>query len=86
MSLFRKILKHWYRTNMEKYWDALRSNRTGLKTGNSSRVSLKGFFESGNPYVFVISKQDFVRLDSIIEIKRNNLKMEPYPFDIVFLS
>jgi hypothetical protein len=84
--LFRKTIKHWYRKNMERYWEALRDNRHASQTTSDKRISLKGFFDSGNPYVFVVSEQDFVRLDSVVEIKRNRLKMKKYPYDIVFLS
>lgn len=84
--LFRKIIKHWYRKNMERYWEALRNNRHDSQTESGKRISLKGFFDSGNPYVFVVSEQDFVRLDSVVEIKRNRFKMKKYPYDIVFLS
>jgi len=83
--LFRKVIKHWYQTNMEKYWEALRKD-SAYSLGGSSRVSLKGFFETGNPYIFVVSERDFVRLDEVVEIKRNMLKLKRYPFDIVFLS
>jgi endonuclease YncB( thermonuclease family) len=85
--LFRRILKHWHRQNMERYWEALRHNdQTYNPAENTTQVKLKGFFDTANPYIFVISDQDFVRLDEIIEIKRNRLKMKKYPFDIVFLS
>jgi hypothetical protein len=82
--LFRKIIKHWYQVRMERYWDALRNGAAYKESGQS--VNLKGFFDNGNPYIFVISDQDFVRLDSVVEIKRNRLRMTKYPFDIVFLS
>lgn len=82
--LFRRIIKHWYRVKMERYWDAGRKGAAYKESGQS--VNLKGFFDSGNPYIFVISDQDFVRLDSVVEIKRNRLRMTKYPFDIVFLS
>jgi hypothetical protein len=83
--LFRKVIKHWYRRNMEKYWKALQKNSTYSLRG-SNRISLKGFFETGNPYIFVVSERDFVRLDEVVEIKGYTLKMKRYPFDIVFLS
>jgi hypothetical protein len=83
--LFRKLIKHWYRRNMEKYWDALRADRAYSLRG-STRISLTGFFETGNPYIFVVSERDFVRLDEILSMKGNTLKMKKYPFDIVFLS
>ncbi len=84
--LFRKILKHWYRQNMEVYWDALRTGTEYEPPEDEKKLSLSGFFETGNPYIFVISDQDFVRLDEVVEIKRNRLKIKKYPFDIVFLS
>ncbi len=40
----------------------------------------------GNPYIFVVSERDFVRLDEVVTIKGNTLKLKRYPFDIVFLS
>jgi hypothetical protein len=83
--LFRKVIKHWYRKNMGKYWEALRKDRAYSLRG-SSRISLTGFYEGGNPYVFIVSERDFVRLDEVVEIKRNTLKLTKYPFDIVFLS
>ena len=83
--LFRKVIKHWYRKNMKKYWEALRKDRAYSPRG-STRVSLTGFFETGNPYIFVISERDFVRLDELVTIKNNTLKMTRPPFDIVFLS
>jgi hypothetical protein len=70
---------------MEKYWDALRKDRAYSLRG-STRVSLTGFFETGNPYIFVVSERDFVRLDELVTIKNNTLKMTRPPFDIVFLS
>ena len=83
--LFRRVIKHWYRKNMERYWEALR-NDLDVSPTVSGQISLKGFFDSGNPYFFVVSEQDCVRLDSLVEIKRNTLKMKKYPHDIVFLS
>jgi hypothetical protein len=37
-------------------------------------------------YIRVISERDFVRLDEILSMKGNMLKMKKYPFDIVFVS
>ncbi|MBZ0275937.1 MAG: hypothetical protein K8I60_07330, partial [Anaerolineae bacterium] len=83
--LFRRIIKHWYRTQMERYWDALRQGKDD-SPAYDLRVNFDRFFEEGNPYVFVISDQDFVRLDSIVTLKGNKLTFTRYPYDLVFLS
>ncbi len=83
--LFRKIVKHWYATQMQRYWDALRKGDDAA-VNYDLRVDFAKFFDAGNPYVFVISDQDFVRLDEILVIERNKLTLTKYPFDIVFLS
>lgn len=83
--LFRRIIKHWYRTQMERYWDALRQGKDD-SPAYDLRVNFDRFFDEGNPYVFVISDQDFVRLDSIVTLKGNKLTFTRYPYDLVFLS
>ncbi|MEM7345609.1 MAG: hypothetical protein AAF485_15310 [Chloroflexota bacterium] len=84
--LFRKILKHWHRTHLKEYWEAWGEGHAYDPDKDYEKIDLNGFFEGGNPYLFVISDQDFVRLDHILEIKRGRLKLKKYPFDIVFLS
>jgi len=83
--LFRKIVKHWYATQMQRYWDALRAG-SDSPLDYDLRLDFSTFFEAGNPYIFVISDQDFVRLDEIVTIERNKLTLRKYPFDLVFLS
>lgn len=83
--LFRRIVKHWYAAQMQRYWDALRS-AGDAPPGYDRRIDFAQFFEAGNPYVFTISDQDFVRLDAIIRIEGRRLTLTKYPFDIVFLS
>lgn len=84
--LFRKILKTWYAQKMQRYWSALRENRSYIFDENDKSLTLDGLFEDGDPYVFIISDQDFVRLSEIIQIKDNTLRLLRQPMDIVFLS
>ena len=50
------------------------------------RIDLAQFFENGNPYVFVISDQDFVPWKEILLIEGRRLTLTKHPFDLVFLS
>ena len=82
--LFRRIVKHWYAGQMQRYWDALTA---GSDTALYDRhVDFTRFFDDGNPYVFVISDQDFVRLNEILRIEGKRLTLTKHPFDLVFLS
>ncbi len=83
-ELFRRLLRHAYRLDMLAYWDALRTNAPALPP--SAGLALHRLFEGANPYVFVISDQDFLRLSDIIEISGNSLRMKKSPHDLVFLS
>ena len=83
--LFRRVLKHWYGTSVERYWEALRTGRP-YSQDDEDDVSLKGFFDRGNPYVFIVSERDFLPLDEVVTIKRGRLRMTRPPSDIVFLS
>ena len=49
-------------------------------------VDLNGFFAQTNPSIFVVSESDFVKLDEVVEVKQNTLRMKRPPHDIVFLS
>jgi endonuclease YncB( thermonuclease family) len=83
--LFRRIVKHWYANQMQRYWDALLT-ATDTPAQYDRRIDLVQFFEDGNPYIFVISDQDFVRLNEILLIEGRKLTLTKYPFDLVFLS
>ncbi|MEM7112641.1 MAG: hypothetical protein AAF614_09410 [Chloroflexota bacterium] len=83
--LFRRILKHWHAQNMNEFWEMCRQDKP-YSSDDNHRVSLKGFYDTANPYIFVISTRDFVRLDELLDISRNRLKMKVNPYDIVFLS
>ena len=83
--LFRKLLKHWYRSNLQNYWTAKRK-RKAYDPDTELKLSLDAFFETGNPYVFVISTQNFVPLNEILEVKKGRLVLNKSPHDVVFLS
>ena len=74
----QRLLKHWHKKNSERYWEALRNNSPYNSSKNDS-VSLKGFFDDGNPYVLLVSESEFVKLDQILEIKGNTMKLTKQP-------
>jgi hypothetical protein len=84
--LFRKIAKTWYSQRMQLYWNALRENSPYDFDENDKSLRLAGLFEDGDPTVFIISDQDFVKLSEIVQIKDNTLQLLRSPMDIVFLS
>lgn len=84
--LFRKIVKLWYAQRMRQYWDALRENKSYVFDENDKNLILDGLFEDGDPYVFIVSDQDFVKLSEIVQVKDNTLRLLRQPMDIVFLS
>lgn len=69
--LFRKVLRFWYQTT---------------PTVNNTAVTLTNLCAKANPNLFVVSEADFVKLDEILDLKDNLLKMKKLPQDIVFLS
>lgn len=83
-DLFRRILRHYQLTQMNAYWAALRSGAANVTPPTG--FELNKLFEGANPYVFVISDQDFLRLGDIFEINGDSLKMKKSPADLVFLS
>jgi hypothetical protein len=84
--LFRKIVKAWYAQQMKCYWTALREKSPYEFDENDKSLKLDGLFEDGDPTVFIVSDQDFVKLSEIIQIKDNTLQFLRHPMDIVFLS
>ncbi|MBX3083075.1 MAG: hypothetical protein KF716_15700 [Anaerolineae bacterium] len=82
--LFRKLVRHYYRTQMEYYWDGLR----GKVPVNAlpTLLNLVGFYRDENPFVFVISDQDFLRLKDVVEVDEHHLRMLKAPHDLVMLS
>lgn len=83
-DLFRRILRHYQIVQMNAYWAALRSGATNLTPPTS--FELAKLFDGANPYVFIISDQDFVRLADVFEIRGDSLRMTKSPADLVFLS
>ncbi len=69
--LFRKVLKYWYQNTPD--------------VANTA-VNVTGLCAKANPNIFVVSEADFVKLDEILELKGNMLRMKKLPQDIVFLS
>jgi hypothetical protein len=84
--LFRKIVKTWYAQKMDSYWNALRENKPYHFDENDKSLTLSGLFKDGDPTVFIVSDQDFVKLSEIIQLKDNSLRLLHHPMDIVFLS
>ncbi|MFN8412082.1 MAG: hypothetical protein U0Z26_06815 [Anaerolineales bacterium] len=84
--LFRKIIKVWYAQQMERYWTALRERNPYTFDENDKSLNLAGLFEDGDPTVFIVSDQDFVKFSEIVQIKDNTLQLLRHPMDIVFLS
>lgn len=82
--LFRRLIKHQYRRMMEGYWDAVakkKSYKPKIQT-----LFLDSFFEDSNPYIFMIKEREFKRLDEIVTVTKNKVKMTTHPGNIVFLS
>lgn len=83
-DLFRRLLRHYQIVQMNAYWAALRSGATNITP--PKQFQLDKLFEGANPYVFIISDQDFVRLADVFEINGDSLRMKKSPADLVFLS
>ena len=83
--LFRKIVKHWYSLVMQQYWDACLGKGNAPTDGDYS-LDMEALLEDANPYMFVVSDQDFVRLSEILEVGKQTLKLTRQPYDLVFLS
>ena len=69
--LFRKVLKFWYQNT---------------PAVTNTAVNVTNLCVKANPNIFVVSEADFVKLDEILELKGNMLRMKKAPQDIVFLS
>ncbi|NWG15209.1 MAG: hypothetical protein HXY41_01110 [Chloroflexi bacterium] len=84
--LFRRIVRQWYSKTMTRFWDALRDKHGVIPDGEDLGLDLDGFFEEGDPWIFVISEQDFLHLSDVLDVTRTSLKLRVYPYDMVFLS
>jgi len=83
-DLFRRLLRHYQIVQMNAYWAALRSGATSVTPPTGFQLSK--LFDGANPYVFVISDQDFLRMADVFEINGDSLRMKKSPSDLVFLS
>ena len=83
-DLFRRILRYYQLVQMNAYWTALRSGAASVTPPTG--FDLSKLFDGANPYVFVISDQDFVRMADVFEINGDSLRMKKSPADLVFLS
>lgn len=84
--LFRRIVRHWYTQTMTRFYDGVRQGAAELPDGSDLSLDLDGFFDEGDPWVFVVSQQDFLHLSDILAVERHSLRLHTYPYDIVFLS
>lgn len=82
--LFRRMAKHQFLRQTEGYWEAVANKKDYI--ADAEAVFLDTFFRDTNPYVFLIEERDFVRLDSIVQISGNKIKLTTSPRNIVFLS
>jgi hypothetical protein len=82
--LFRKILDHAYAQQIQRYWAALQGQADDYDPQDDS-FSLDGLFQDGNPYLFISSAQDFMRLDQVVHIDGQTLRLRTMPDDWVFL-
>ncbi len=83
--LFRKLIKHAFRQDIAAYWHALETDASSFEP-DMEKVSLAGFFDGGNPYVFLVKEKDFVRLDEILHLTKTRLTLKTKPQNIVFLG
>ncbi len=84
--LFRRIVRQWYSKTLHRFWDGLRQERDVQGGDDDLGLDLDGFFEDGDPWIFVISEQDFLHLSDVLDVGSQSLKLHTYPYDIVFLS
>lgn len=82
--LFRKLLKHALRQDMLAYWKALESGTDFVP--DMEKLSLTGFFDGGNPYIFLVKEKDFVKLEEVLRVTKTRLTLKTPPQNIVFLG
>jgi hypothetical protein len=75
--LFRKIIKHYQNVEVERLQAGIAS---------AENIPLANFFREGNPTIFVVSEQDFLRLDEVVETQGMTIRMKKAPHDLVFLA
>ncbi|MEM7333208.1 MAG: hypothetical protein AAF490_14055 [Chloroflexota bacterium] len=83
--LFRKLIKHAFRQDILAYWGALENDLDSFQP-EMDAVSLSGFFDGGNPYVFLVGEKDFVKLESVLKVTKTRMTLKTKPQNIVFLG
>lgn len=64
----------------------LRDGHDAVPDGSDLGLDLDGFFEAGDPWIFISSEQDFLHLSDVLSLQGGRLKLRVFPYDIVFLS
>jgi hypothetical protein len=82
--LFRRVVKLEFRQQMERYWLHLRNPASTPPP--AAATTFDNFFADGNPYVYVTTDGDFLRLADVLTISGTTLKMSKSPHELVFLS
>ena len=83
--LFRKLIKHAFRQDILAYWNALENDHDNF-TPDMDAVSLDGYFDTGNPYIFLVKEKDFVKLKDVLHITKTRMTLKTSPQNIVFLG
>ncbi|MEZ4593210.1 MAG: hypothetical protein R3D55_19005 [Chloroflexota bacterium] len=82
--LFRKLLNHAFRQDTLAYWAALEAGTDFVP--DLAQLSLTGFFDGGNPYIFLVKEKDFVKLEEVLQVTQTRLMLKTAPQNIVFLD
>ena len=83
--LFRKLIKHAFRQDSLAYWEAL-ENDADQFIPDMERFTLSGYFDGGNPYIFLVKEKDFVKLEEILHVTKTRMTLKTPPQNIVFLG
>ncbi len=86
--LFRRIVRHWHHSMLTRFWHGIEHGHAHntLPTDDDLTLNLDGFFDEQDPWIFVVSQQDFLKLSEVMDVQGTSLQMHIYPYDIVFLS
>ncbi|MCB9741037.1 MAG: hypothetical protein H6741_17200 [Alphaproteobacteria bacterium] len=79
--LFRKLLRTWRMVALETWYAGGDLSEAALDLLPTARL-----FETGDPYVYITSTKNFVRLSDVIQIDGDTISMSHWPHEIVFLS
>ncbi len=79
--LFRKLLRSWRLRALATYWSGGDVSSSALEA-----LAVTDLFVSGDPYVYVSSTRDFLRLDEVVRVEGDTLTLLVKPHEIVFLE